>query len=83
MKSNTVYESVEELDIPDQADSGILKDEEIFLTYKDKKEKKELKIRRIAYWNSNNSRLLVFITNNGSRTKVVEQQNFKHKFQLI
>jgi hypothetical protein len=48
LKDNARYSSGKEFDIPDKADSGVLKDEEILLYYgKDGKEKH--RSRRIAY----------------------------------
>jgi hypothetical protein len=63
LKDNAIYEARKEFDIPDDADSGVLKDEEIVLSYGDKKKEKHL-ARRIAYWDSENGRLFEFITNN-------------------
>lgn len=63
LKDNAVYEAGEEFDIPDDADSGVLKDEKITLSYgKDGKSKHSS--RRIAYWDAENKRLFEFITNN-------------------
>jgi hypothetical protein len=63
LKDNALYEARKEFDIPDDADSGVLKDEEVVLYYGDKK-KQEHRARRIAYWDSENERLFEFITNN-------------------
>lgn len=63
LKDNAIYEAKKEFDIPDNADSGVLKDEEIILSFGDKKELKH-RSRRIAYWDSENNRLFEFITNN-------------------
>ncbi len=63
LKDNALYEARKEFDIPDDADSGVLKDEEIILYYGEKK-KDEHRARRIAYWDSENERLFEFITNN-------------------
>jgi hypothetical protein len=63
LKDNALYEARKEFDIPDDADSGVLKDEEIILYY-GKKKKEEHRSRRIAYWDSENERLFEFITNN-------------------
>ena len=63
LKGNAIYHAKEEFDIPDDADSGVLKDEEIILYYGDNK-KQEHRSRRIAYWDSENNRLFEFITNN-------------------
>ena len=63
LKDNALYQAREEYDIPDSADSGVLKDEEIVLYYGDNK-KQEHRTRRIAYWDDENKRLFEFITNN-------------------
>lgn len=62
-KGNAVYDVGEEFDIPDDTDSGVLKDMEIILYYGDNK-KQQHRSRRIAYWDSENTRLFVFLTNN-------------------
>ena len=63
LKDNAIYKAKTEYDIPDEADSGVLKDEEITLAYGEKKSK-EHRARRIAYWDSKNERLFEFLTNN-------------------
>jgi len=39
LKENALYKASEEYDIPDEADSGVLKDEEIVLCYGENKKK--------------------------------------------
>jgi len=63
LKDNAIYECGEEYDIPEGADDGILKDEEIILSYGKNGEEKH-RCRRIAYWDSKNKRVFEFITNN-------------------
>lgn len=63
LKDNALYQARQEFDIPDEADSGVLKDEEIVLRYGDN-QKLEHRARRIAYWDNENNRLFEFITNN-------------------
>ena len=63
LKDNALYKARKEYDIPDDADSGVLKDEEIILYYGDNK-REEHRARRIAYWDDENERLFEFITNN-------------------
>jgi hypothetical protein len=63
LKDNARYDAGKEFDIPDEADSGVLKDEEIVLGY-GKEGKEEHRSRRIAYWDAENERLFEFITNN-------------------
>jgi hypothetical protein len=41
LKENALYKAIEEYDIPNEADSSVLKDEEIVLCY-DENKKKEL-----------------------------------------
>jgi transposase len=63
LKDNALYECGEEYDIPDDADSGVLKDEEITLLYGEKGKMKH-RCRRIAYWDNHNKRVFIFISNN-------------------
>lgn len=63
LKDNAIYQARKEFDIPDTADSGVLKDEEIELIYGDNNQNKH-RTRRIAYWDNVNERLFEFITNN-------------------
>jgi hypothetical protein len=63
LKDNAKYACGEEFDIPDETDSGVLKDEEITLSYGKNGENKH-RCRRIAYWDSTNKRLFEFISNN-------------------
>lgn len=63
LKDNALFEARKEFDIPDDADSGVLKDEEIILYYGDNKKEKH-RARRIAYWDNENNRLFEFVTNN-------------------
>lgn len=81
-KSNALYEQGKEYDIPDKADSGVIKDEEIFLTYIQDKQEKKLKVRRIAYWNTSKSKLLIFITNNFDFDAEVIALIYKKRWQI-
>lgn len=63
LKDNALYKAGEEFDIPDDADFGVLKDEEVVLHYGENKSKTH-RARRIAYWDDENNRLFEFITNN-------------------
>ena len=63
LKGNATYRPGKEFDIPEDADSGVLKDEEIILHYGQGKQQEHCS-RRIAYWDSENCRLFEFITNN-------------------
>ena len=62
IKDNAKYDVGEEFDVPGQADSDVLKDEEIIL-HCGKNGGLRHRSRRIAYWDKNR-RLFGFITNN-------------------
>lgn len=81
LKDNALYKARKEFDIPDSADSGVLKDEEVLLYYGDKK-KEEHRSRRIAYWDSENKRLFEFITNNFELTAEKIAQIYKKRWQI-
>ena len=81
LKDNALYQAREEFDIPDDADSGILKDEQIELSYGKNKSEKHLS-RRIAYWDSTNGRLFEFITNNMELAAEVIAQIYKKRWQI-
>ena len=63
LKDNALYKARKEYDIPDGADNGVLKDEEITLAYGENRSR-EHRARRIAYWDSKKDRLFEFVTNN-------------------
>ena len=64
LKENAKYEGLEELDIPDDCNPGVIKDELISISYKDEQGKQQsLTLRRVAYWDDANKKLIVFLTN--------------------
>ena len=81
LKDNALYEARKEFDIPEDADSGVLKDEEVILYYGDKK-KQEHRARRIAYWDSENERLFEFITNNFELSAEKVALIYKKRWQI-
>ena len=81
LKSNAQYKAKQEFDIPDNADSGVLKDEEVLFYYGKNKEK-EHRARRIAYWDSLNERLFEFITNNFDLTAEKIALIYKKRWQI-
>jgi hypothetical protein len=81
-KENAVYEAGKEYDIPDNIDEGVIKDESIFLTYKEGGIEKQLKVRRIAYWSEARERLLIFITNNFDLTADLIALIYKKRWQI-
>lgn len=81
LKDNALYVARKEFDIPDDADSGILKDEEIELSYGEKKALKH-KARRIAYWDNVTKRAFEFITNNFDLTAEEIALIYKKRWQI-
>ena len=81
LKDNTIYEARLEYEIPDEADSEGLKDEEVILFYGEKK-KQQHRARRIAYWDSTNSRLFEFISNNFELTAEKIALIYKRRWQI-
>jgi hypothetical protein len=81
LKDNALYDARKEFDIPDDADSGVLKDEEIILYYGEKKQE-EHRSRRIAYWDNENGRLFEFITNNFDLTAEKIALIYKKRWQI-
>jgi hypothetical protein len=82
MKENALYQSIDESDLPDDKDQDILKDETITLTYTVNGEKQALKLRRIAYWDDQNSKLLVFLTNSLDQEASTIAGIYKHRWQI-
>jgi transposase len=82
MKDNAIYEGMGEFDLPDDKDHEILKDETITLYYTVDGNKQPLKLRRIAYWDDRNSKLLVFLTNSFDQEASVIAGIYKHRWQI-
>ena len=81
LKENSLYVARKEFDIPDDADTGVLKDEEIELSYGENKKLKH-KARRVAYWDSVNQRVFEFITNNFELTAEEVALIYKKRWQI-
>jgi hypothetical protein len=81
LKDNAVYQAGEEFDIPDEADNGILKDEEITLKYGKNDELKH-RSRRIVYYDAENDRVFEFITNNFDLAAETVALMYKKRWQI-
>ena len=66
IKDNTVYETIKDIELPEEEDQHILKDELIHLTGEKAIENKLSKetLRRVAVYDKEKNSILVFITNN-------------------
>jgi hypothetical protein len=82
MKNNAKFESLEEIELPEDRDHEILKDETITVHYTVDQEKHPLKLRRIAYWDPKNQKLLIFLTNNLELEAATVAAIYKHRWQI-
>lgn len=82
MKDNAVYEGIEEIELPDDRDQEILKDEIITLYYSVNGEKEPIRLRRIAFWDDQNSKLLVFLTNSFEQEASTVAGIYKYRWQI-
>lgn len=77
-KDNALWWSKEEFEIPNDAPSGILKDERIGIL----KGNTPIDIRRIAYWDDKNGKLYEFITNNFDLSAEDVANIYKRRWQI-
>ncbi len=81
-KKNAIYTQGVIFEISVKTDSGVKKDEEIFLTYKENKEEKRLRVRRITYYDKESNKTLVFITNNFDFEAEIIALIYKKRWQI-
>ena len=77
-KENAVYEDLEEFEIEDETDPGILKDEKIEV----EKDGKKIELRRIAYWHEPHKKVYEFITNNFELSSEKIAEIYKNRWQI-
>lgn len=77
-KDNAVYDSLEEFEIEDQSDPGVLKDERIEV----EKDGKKIELRRIAYWYEPHNKLYEYITNNFDLSAEKIAAIYKNRWQI-
>jgi len=88
LKDNILYETVEELDLPDDKDFHILKDEIIFLTGKsaEENEMSKTKLRRVVVFiedeKTRQKRVMVLITNNLEWSATTVAELYKIRWQI-
>jgi Transposase DDE domain/Domain of unknown function (DUF4372) len=78
-KDNAAYTSLLELDIKDEVDNGVLKDERIQLI---KKDGEPFELRRIAYWHDPHKKVYEFITNNFELEPDKIAEIYKNRWQI-
>jgi len=77
-KENAVYKSIKEFDLDDKTSDAVLKDELILI----EKNNKSVKIRRVAYWDSEKEKVFEFITNNTEISPDKVADIYKHRWQI-
>lgn len=77
-KDNAVYESLQEYDILDVTDNGVIKDEKI----KIEKDRQSIELRRIAYWSEEHRKVYEFISNNYELSPDKIAEIYKRRWQI-
>lgn len=77
-KDNAVWTSIEEFEILEESDNGILKDEKIQI----EKDGKSIILRRIAYWSEEQKKVFEFISNNYDLEPEKIAEIYKKRWQI-
>lgn len=84
IKSNTVYESIVERELPEGKDEHILKDELIYLTGNAAKQAgiDKIKLRRVAIYKEDENKVIEVITNNLEWSAATIAELYKRRWQI-
>ena len=82
MKDNARYESIEEIDLPEDKDHEIIKDQAITLEYTVNGKKETLKLRRVALWDEAKTKVMVFLTNSFEQEASTIAGIYKYRWQI-
>ena len=77
-KDNAVWTSIDEFEILDETDNGVLKDEKINI----EKDGKSITLRRIAYWSEEQKKVYEFISNNYDLEPEKIAEIYKRRWQI-
>ena len=77
-QDNAVWISLQEFEIPEETDNGVLKDEKI----KIEKDGKSIELRRIVYWSEENKKMFEFICNNYELPPEKIAEIYKRRWQI-
>lgn len=78
LKKSSVYKTLEEYDIDDNVDSGVLKDEKIEL----EDNEGTIELRLVTYWDDKNKKLYQFLTNNFDYSPETIAAIYKKRWQI-
>lgn len=83
MKDNSVYESIEELDIPESCDDRVIKDEIVTVRTKNSEDEDvDLELRRVAFYDNKKDKVYVFISNNTEIEAEVIARIYKRRWYI-
>jgi len=84
MKSNTAYESIQEIELPDEEDQHILKNERIYLTgtAAEKAGIHQTELRRVAIYKQDENKVIAVITNNLEWSAATIAELYKRRWQI-
>lgn len=83
MKENAKYVAIMEKDIPDQCDDRIIKDEIVSVTTKDNAgNPQELKLRRVAFYDTQKDKVYIFICNNLELSAELIAEIYKRRWYI-
>ncbi|MGL1889963.1 MAG: IS4 family transposase [Reichenbachiella sp.] len=81
-KENIRFETIKELELPENRHQHILKDELIRLTGDQSQKKYPNRLRRVAVWNEENNQVIELITNQTSWTANTISELYKSRWQI-
>src|SRR5699024_10483256 len=84
IKSNTVYQSISEMDLPERKDEHILKDELIYLSGQAaiKAGMDQVKLRRVAIYKEEENNVIEVISNNLDWSAPTIAELYKHRWRV-
>jgi len=77
-KDNAAWQSLQEYDIDDSVDAGVIKDEQIRVT----SDGQHILLRRIAYYHGEQDRTYIFLTNNHELAPDKIAEIYKNRWQI-
>jgi IS4 transposase len=77
-KDNATWEQVQEYDMDDSVDAGVIKDEQIMVN----KDGQDILLRRIAYYHVAQNRTYIFLTNNMELPADKIAEIYKNRWQI-
>lgn len=77
-KDNAAWQTLQEYDIAESVDPGVIKDEQITVT----KNNQSIRLRRVAYYHASQDRTYIFLTNNEELAPDKIAEIYKNRWQI-